>query len=179
MKRYLLLTIFVLQATAQATVYRSVDEKGNVVFTDHKVPGSEEVKVEPPIVVKPLSKPAQPEINASEQPKSTAEVKFAGYKSITIEQPQHDAVVRDNTGAIAIRFESDPPYSEELGHEVVVQLDGKEYGQRFESSSFTLENIDRGTHVLRVSLSDKKTGKLLISSGEITIHLKRFTRSNP
>lgn len=179
MKRYLLLTILLLQTTAQATVYRSVDEEGNVVFTDQKKPGSEKIKVEPPTVVKPLSKPSQPATSSPVVDTAAKPAKFPGYTSIKIVQPPNDTVVRDNAGAIAVQFESEPPYSKESGHVVIVELDGKEYGQRFQSSTFALENIDRGTHVLRISLSDEKTNKLLISSDKVTIHLKRFSRVNP
>jgi hypothetical protein len=48
-------------------IYKTVDEKGNVVFTDKKTPDAERIKVQPNVV--DVRTPDMPESTAEEKPK--------------------------------------------------------------------------------------------------------------
>ena len=53
-----------------AEIYKTVDEKGNVVFSDKKSSDAEKVQVQPNVV--DINTPAMPESTAQEKPKQQA-----------------------------------------------------------------------------------------------------------
>ena len=68
-----LLLLLIVAATSFETfaekIYKTVDESGNVVFSDQKTPGSEKIKVQPNVV--DVRTPVMPEPTAEEKAKKT------------------------------------------------------------------------------------------------------------
>lgn len=66
-----LLLLLIVAATSFETfaekIYKTVDESGNVVFSDKKTPGSEKIKVQPNVV--DIRTPVMPEPTAEEKAK--------------------------------------------------------------------------------------------------------------
>lgn len=158
--RYLLLTIIFLTQLASAEVYRSVDKDGNVVFSDEASPDAETVII--------------PEVQTIPPPKvggryEAPPPKEEFYRELLVTSPAHDSTIRDNTGNISVGVSVDP--SLQGGHQLVLYMDGQEVSSG-RQLSFTLNNVDRGTHQLRAVIKDAK-GRIVKSSKSSSFHLHR------
>ncbi len=154
---------------ATQSVYKSVDEAGNVMFSDQARPGAEVIIIDTPkaptrpaIKLRPTTLPAEP-----------PPPDFAGYERIAILQPQQDETIWNNTGNIPIAVQLVPELQTSLGHQVVLEMDGDFIGEGQSSPQFQLTNVDRGSHSIRVLVLDADGRKLSMSS-PVTFHLKRY-----
>lgn len=164
--RYLLIVIMfsLCAASGAQDIYRTVDQNGNVIFSDVPTKGAEKIQLKETTTIKSLDSVPSTVVT----PAPPKEAAFS-YKSISITTPANDEAIRDNTGDVSIKVEVEPTLRP--GHQVVVYLDGKETTQGT-GIAFSLENIDRGTHQLRASIKDPD-GHILISSKSTTFHLLR------
>lgn len=183
------LALSVSGADAASRIYRTVDENGNVVFTDvpprPEQPG-EAVELEtgntftPP----PRTTPAGGETSVrledwldggegaaegESQGVEEAEQTTVNYQSLQITSPAHDAAVRENAGNVTIATAIQPSLA--TGHVMQVFLDGQ-LRQQGHATTFQLVNLDRGTHNLQVRVVDQ-SGSQLISSEPSVFHLQR------
>lgn len=168
------LLTMVLASAAHGQIYRTVDENGNVVFTD--IPPREGDTAEQVIVEQPNSFAVEEAIGPREQwivePEATAEDEPAfSYKSLEIKSPQDDEAVRENAGNITVIGVASPRLQQ--GHRMRLVMDGQpvEEGRQ---SQFALENVDRGTHVLALEIIDDK-GRTLIRSDQHSFHMLRVS----
>jgi hypothetical protein len=71
-KSFFLLLIIATSPVSElaAEIYKTVDENGNVVFSDKKSTGAENVQVQPNVI--DIDTPAMPESTAQEKPKQQA-----------------------------------------------------------------------------------------------------------
>lgn len=167
MRSLLLCLMFVAAPLpAVADVYRSVDEHGNVIFTDKASPGSKKVQVPPATTVRPFTVPT-----AEQKPEEQKPVSYAG---VSITQPVDGQALRSNAGDVSITVAVDPYLDVTHGHAIAVVLDGVRQDQTWTSTSLTLPNLDRGTHTLQVLLVDSE-GRILERSEPVTFHLKRHS----
>jgi len=163
--RYLvLLTLIASIATpAIAEIYKHTNPDGSVEFTD--VPRSD---AEKPVPLGPMST-----FKATPVPQrtttSTARTGTNRYNAINITDPADETTIRDNTGTVRVNVSLSPALRP--GHKLVLLVDGKQKG-RSASGSFTLDNLDRGSHSLTAQVLSK-SGKTLISSAPVTIYLFR------
>ncbi|MFP5507420.1 MAG: hypothetical protein ACLGH6_14580, partial [Gammaproteobacteria bacterium] len=91
--------------------------------------------------------------------------------------PADDGTIRDNTGAITVSFAIEPELKTELGHRLVVLLDGQPQAP-VQAASVTLDNVDRGAHSLQGRIVDAN-GKVVISTPSIQVHLHRQSVQMP
>lgn len=159
-----------------APVYKSIDEHGNVVYTDE--PGSNGKQVDlPPLSTYPAPdlKPMtidSPADGSRDQPGS------AGYKSLVITQPSQEATVRDNTGAVEVQAALTPALNEAAGHRFQFYLDGKAVGEPLSVPKATTENVDRGAHEVQVVVTDA-AGNVLKRSESVRFYLHRMSQNFP
>ena len=165
MQRFLYLILLLVPFSLQAELYKSVDEEGNVTFSDKETPNSEEIPMRMPTAI-PMPKP-EPKVEATE--KTPTETSYTEFQII---QPVNDATVRDNTGNVSVSLTLTPPLDLAAGHKISVSVDGKPVSKGGTSLSVQLPNIDRGRHTIKASVLNKK-GKTIKTSNSITIHLKR------
>lgn len=166
MKRFLYLILLLMPFSLQAELYKSVDEEGNVTFSDKETPNSEEIPMRMPTSI-PMPKP-EPKVEATEKtPTETS------YTEFQIVQPVNNATVRDNSGNVSVSLALTPPLDLAAGHKISVSVDGKPVSKGGTSLSVQLPNIDRGSHTIKASVLNKK-GKTIKTSNSITIHLKRM-----
>ena len=162
----LLLSLILLSHTAMAAdVYKTVDKNGNVTFTDNPDPTkkSEVVDLPPITAIPPAAKTTpsssyKPLNGKSEDP----------YQSLTITQPANDSTIRDN-GSFSVKAGIKPRLYGD--HKLQLTLDGVIQGKTQRGTSFKLENIDRGTHQLEISIVDKKG--TVIRKTNSTVHIQR------
>jgi len=162
------LCIFMMGST-QAQVYRTVDKDGNVIFTDQATEGAVEVEIKELETIKSLESTSPASSPAANQ------VQAKQYASLEITSPQNELAIRDNAGNITVTVAATPRLRS--GHKLALYLDGAEHASG-QTTSFQLQNLDRGTHQLRVAVVDAE-GQEQISSATVTIHLLRFSGMNP
>ncbi len=176
----LLLTYFIVLPVA-AEVYRTVDENGNVIFTDKPSPGAVEVEikeiktVEPPAPETPAPEtPAteMPSEEAGEQP-SPEQSEFAGYTKLEITNPVNDTVVRDNAGNVTISVSLEPALNIDAGDQLVLYMDGAR-ASAGTVNTFNLLNVDRGTHSFSVAVVNE-AGEELMRSAPVSFTLLRHS----
>ena len=153
MKTILFLSLFFISAVYAETVYKTVDENGNVIFTDKPSTGSEEIKLQELQTIQnpntPTYRPPAKKVEAEEP-----------YQLITITSPANDTGLRSNNGDFTISVSLQPGLKR--GHSLVITMDGKEVSNG-SSTSVSIKNADRGTHSLGARVIDAK-GKALIST---------------
>jgi hypothetical protein len=180
----LLSTATVLSSGAiAAQFYKSVDEQGNIVYSDTPTPGAEQLTPPPISTVESAPKPAKPvEAKAGEETsEEPAKKPPTTYTKFRITQPNNDDTIWDNTGAVPVALQLEPPLDTENGHSVWVYVDGKAVVRKSQNLIQPLSGIDRGTHKIRAEIRDEKR-KTLKRTQNVTVHLKRASaipRSGP
>lgn len=167
--RYLLFCLLLpVLAPAHADIYRSVDKDGNVVFSDQPSEGAKKIEVQDAQTIK-----LPPAGKFKYQPPATPPA--PRYTGVAVVQPADDQPVRQNDGNITVQVSVTPALKS--GDVVSLLMDGKEVASG-PATSFTLKNVDRGSHTLqaRVQGSD---GKVWSSSTSVTFHLLRHSIIKP
>jgi hypothetical protein len=163
----LLLSLIWLPHTAiAADVYKTVDENGNVTFTDSPDPTKKSEVVDlPPITAIPPT-PNKTSPSSSYEPMNGKPED--PYQSLIITHPANDTTIRDN-GNFTVQVSIKPRlYSD---HKLQLSLDGVTQGKAQRGTSFKLKNIDRGTHQLEVSIVDKKGSAIRKTNS--AVHIQR------
>lgn len=156
----------------KAAIYKTVDENGNVVFSDTRSPHQpgEEVKLRPitPMQVMPVEPPL------ARSPEDKQEPSTGGYSRLEIVDPVNDETVR-NSGNFAVKVAMTPKL--QPGHKLRLLMDGDAVEPARRSLNFTLLNVDRGTHVLTVEVVDQQEN--VIQSSVSTVHVQRAIYTTP
>ncbi len=164
----LLVLSVAIAAPAVAEIYKRTNPDGSVEFTD--VPRSDEEK---PVPLSPMSTfKATP---APRRSTSNTQADAKKYSAISVTSPANETTIRDNTGTVAVSVSLSPALRS--GHQLVLMVDGEQKGKST-SGSFTLNNLDRGSHSLVAKVVDK-AGKTLISSAPVTVYLFRQSVIRP
>lgn len=159
-----------MTSAAGAEVYRSVDEDGNIIYTDKPSPNAEEIRIDPIQTIE------APDI---EPFKYTPPADPAGksiYTKLEIISPENDAAIRSNEGNISISAVVQPGLNISAGHQLVLIMDGNEVSTG--GPQFDLTNIDRGTHTVTVAIKDKQ-GKTVMQSSPVSFTVLRAAVKPP
>ena len=170
MRKILFLFCVLIAGLVQAQVYRSVGKDGSVVFSDEPSEGAVKVEVKKLETVKSLETPPPPTSSRS-GPQAQQNL----YTGLNITSPADDQAIRDNAGNLNVSVSVTPGLNPR--HKLVLYLDGTEYSTGT-ANTFRLDNIDRGTHQLRVAVVDAD-GRQLIDSKSVTFHLLRHSLLQP
>ena len=169
-----LVTALCLPAQAgESRIYRTVDEDGNVIFTDIP-PRDDDESAEQIVVETPNSFAVEEAIPSSdawivETDDEETEAPFR-YTALEIVSPADDEPIRENMGNITVVTNVSPRL--QSGHVVRLLMDGS-VAQEGPQGTFSLANVDRGTHTIAVEIADE-TGNVLIRSSDSTFHMLRF-----
>ncbi len=96
---------------------------------------------------------------------------------VLITQPSHQETIHDNLGDVPVVITLQGTQLA-AGRHLRVLLDGKSYGQKLQTLSFTLGHVDRGEHTLSVELVDE-TNAVIAISPTITFYLWHASRLSP
>jgi len=178
MKYSLILCLFFV-SVIHAEIYRSVDENGNVTFTDAPDTKAERIELEELPTYTAPSVPTTPQAVAPETADEPAESLAEPIYTIAITSPEQNQSLWAGGGLIDVNATIKPELNQKRGDLVQFKLDGKKVGEPQSSGSYTLENVDRGSHILTASVVDKK-GKTLKNSKSILFHIHRqsITQNN-
>jgi uncharacterized protein DUF4124 len=147
-----LLLVFYVCYLGAETVYKTVDEEGNTIFTDKPSESATEIKIDE---LQTIDNPNPAKYKASS--KQSDKKKFK-YNSLTVTNPESGAGIRSNNGNVTISVSLEP--SLRGGDKILITMDGKQVGT---GSSVSIQNVDRGTHSINASVVDGN-GKTLIST---------------
>ncbi len=164
----LFVTLFLLTSVS-AEVYRSLDEDGNVVFTDKPSPDAEKIRVDK---VQTISPPAVEDFVYTPPAKSADSV----YTKLEVVNPENDQVITGGAGNFTVNILIEPALKTELGDRLVLTMDGKKQAES-SSTSFPFTNVDRGTHTAKVDVVDGD-GKSLKSSAPVSFTIFRPSVQN-
>lgn len=168
-----LLVLFLLPLVTYADdIYRSVDRDGNVTFTDEPDTKAELIELEelPTYEAAPL--PISPIENTVQQEEEVVEdIKKPKYK-ISITSPEQNQSIWAGGGILTATVSVQPELNSQRADKVQFKLDGKKVGEPQTGLSYSLENLDRGSHILAVSVVDNK-GKVLKTSKSVLFHVHR------
>lgn len=160
---------------ALAAIYKTVDEDGNVVFTD--VPPKDQskaIEIDARNTYQPTPLPAASTPAATATDGAETEEELAvNYESLRITSPADDEAVRENAGNVTISVSANPSLDVQQGHRVQILVDGSPLANAA-ATSVSLTNIDRGTHLLVAQILDAD-GQVLISSSPVTFHMLRYS----
>ncbi|MEM1435212.1 MAG: DUF4124 domain-containing protein, partial [Pseudomonadota bacterium] len=144
-------------ADAASRIYKTVDENGNVVYTDvaPKEPGAAE---EAEVILSEPNRYERPEAvlpndieQALEELNEAAEA-FT-YSNLAITAPASGQTIRSNGGMITLSAAVTPGLAP--AHQLRFFLDGSPVGTT-PSNSMSLENVDRGEHSAQVIVIDER-----------------------
>lgn len=153
---------------AEAQVYKSVDEKGRVTFTDTKPKDrpSEAIRVSAPNTAAAVAT----KTDTSSQPEAGQERADVMYTVFSIASPANNEALDFNITAVNVSVAVEPALQE--GHVVQFYLDGKSCGKPGTSLSRQLTELERGAHTVEARLRDKR-GKMLMSTGLVNFFVRR------
>ena len=95
------------------------------------------------------------------------------YNFARIDAPADDTALRGNAGNVTVVGRVDPPLR--CGHRVQLLLDGVPAAAPIDTPTFTLVNIDRGTHQLQLRIVDA-ADTVLFTGEPSTFYLLRHSR---
>jgi len=166
--KYGLLLLLLVASVTQAQVYRTVDKDGNVIYTDVPSDNAEEVVID----IAPSYTPPEitPLVIEEPLPETGESVDTPLYK-LSITSPAQNQSFQ-NPETITVTVGINPELSELRSDKLLFKLDGKPIGEPQVSSSITLAELERGSHILVVSAVDK-SGKVLKRSKSVLFHVHR------
>jgi hypothetical protein len=161
MTRLLIILLFLaLPLSAPAKIYRTVDEQGNVVFTDEPPPAgaeSEEVTL-PQINTTP---PPEPRPDLAPEPNEPAEEPAATEYGVAITDPSDETTIPMGPGNFTVSGVVRPSLGS--GHKVQLFMDGVAQGDPQTTPSWQLTNVFRGAHDLTIAVIDGEGNQLAVS----------------
>ncbi|MGB0359961.1 MAG: DUF4124 domain-containing protein [Endozoicomonas sp.] len=165
------LSCILLAGSVSAAIYKTVDETGNIVFTDNAPTDQsvEEVKLRPLIPI-----PATQSIRQTPPPRSDKEA-FKGYVKLEFIEPSPRATIH-NQSHFNVRISLSPDL--QSGHRVRLLLNGKRIGELTEQFNFTVSNVERGSQELTAEILDAKSKVLKSTNNTVYVH-RAMVRPTP
>lgn len=158
----LLITSTAFAEAYKQEVYKQVDDKGNVTYSD-KPAGQEEAFTPPPITTIQMPKP-QPDQgrNQDKQPPAAA-----AYKRVYFIYPEAGSAFESGNGDVTFQFAAEPDLKS--GHQFELKIDGAQV-TRTRDTSYLQANLDRGTHQATLSILTYKGEPLISTQLSFTLH---------
>jgi len=163
--RFIILSLLVFfSSLLSAEMYRWVDEKGDVHFSDKPLNEDSKSYTPPPIV----TVPAESTGNFIPQPAKKGPVR---YKSVSITSPPNDQTFFSDTIDIKVTISISPGLDSASAHKLAFYVNGQLHGEGAELN-YTLSNLPRGTYSLSAAVLDAR-GREIIRSETVSFHVKR------
>lgn len=170
------LTLVCRIPVVSAEIYTWTDDSGTVVFSDQPHAGARKMDTPESQSYTAPDIPTNTDSNdqAASQAPSAANNGKQPYSRLAIEQPANDSSVRANNGNVEVDVSVTPDLDTESGDHLVFYVDDNSIAPSSTDPRIVLENIDRGTHQLRVEIRDKDD-TVLMTSKPVIFHLQRHS----
>lgn len=166
--------------TANSVVYAELfkwkDEDGNTIYSDQPPPGGQKEDSEidqqelPAIITMPAPR-VSPSASTSSQQDNQGEA-YINYQEFSVLAPEHDSIVRENSGKVTISIRVEPNIFVERGDILVIYMDDKEI-VRGDQTSIMLDNVDRGTHTIKAQILNNR-GEIINETDVTRFTLQRY-----
>lgn len=169
--KYLLVMLMLLTGLVHAEVYKYIDDKGAVVYSDQPRPGAERVKLPE---IQTYTPPPAPKLTPAPVIQPVQKL----YERMAIVEPEKDGTVRNNQGVVQVRVSLTPPLMARQGHKIQFYLDTQPHGIPVTNTAIGFSNLDRGSHTLSASVLDAG-GQTVMTADPVTFHLHRESKLFP
>ena len=174
MLKRLIAVLFMAAATAAAaqSVYRVVDEDGNVTFTDTP-PSGAVAEVQPlnaPNTTPAISIPGQPSDDDTAPQSTDAMVEY----DTRITSPADQSTIPMGPGNFVVQVAVRPGLG--TGEQLVLTLDGEPVSAPQRTSSWQLTNVFRGEHRLQVLRLDANGARQHASAEQVVYVMRPIVR---
>jgi hypothetical protein len=161
-------------ALASQAVWKWVDDKGVVHYSDRPVPGATRIEIS----TGTRAEPAAAEQAPAEEPSSLpAEPARTPYQTLQITSPGNNETVVNTAGQVTVQVQLEPGL--QSGHSLYLYLDGfLVEGFPPTGTSHTLTNVPRGTHTLIATVNDSR-GRRFQESPVATFSVRQASVANP
>lgn len=172
--RYFVLfcSLFLSGQLAAQAVYKTVDEDGNITYTDQP-PAADATPMKMPKIsvmqTDPLPLPSAPVRSDSKSSGANP------YGTLSILEPTADQTFWGTGGTVVVRLRAGQALA--TGHQVNYFMDGTKAGTTA-SLMQLFADVVRGSHQVRAEIVDEE-GAVLTSSDSITFHMKQQSALNP
>lgn len=165
----LLAALLLLPLLATAQIYKTVDAQGNVSYSDTPPESgpSEQVELRQ---TNSTPAPQMEEVPAASATDSTPAAEEGEGYSVSIASPANETTIPMGPGNVAINASVEPGLSQ--GALLQLYVDGSPSGNPQSSSSWTLTNVFRGAHDLKVAVVSNKND-LLAESESVRVYVLR------
>ncbi|MGH8186477.1 MAG: DUF4124 domain-containing protein, partial [Steroidobacteraceae bacterium] len=140
-------------ALAAQTVWKWVDDKGLVHYSDRPVPGATRIEVSTGNRYDPSASQApavEPAPAPAEEPPAAAQ-----YQTLQITSPANDETIVNTAGQVPVQVQLEPGL--QAGHSMYLYMDGFLVdGFPRNGTSHTLTDVPRGTHTLIATVHDSR-----------------------
>lgn len=168
------LLLMVCAGAAASEMWRWVDERGVVHYSDRPHPGAERVELKPAQSYQaPRIAPAPSASTEAPEPQRDARV---SYSRLAILSPAEGETLWNIGGELNVELALEPPLAE--SHELLVYLDEQRVADVPRGTQITLSEVYRGEHRLRVSIVDER-GRELVSSEPVVFYVQQASIQNP
>ena len=149
-------------ASTEVSIYQRIDKNGDISYSDKVSPTAKKINVIPQNTVKviPVKKRATKSKSRETSPLTT----------ITITSPSDQQTIRDNQGNLSITAEVSQRIPTSYRYQLII--DKNIHTTQPLTANFSVRNIDRGAHEIKIALVDDK-GKIIALSGSYTIYMHR------
>tara|TARA_R110001592_G_scaffold363393_1_gene687204 strand:- start:43487 stop:44020 length:534 start_codon:yes stop_codon:yes gene_type:complete len=147
MRTLLLATLLLLPLLGTAQIYKSTDDQGNVSYSDTPPTSgpSEQVKLQ-----ETNSTPAPDMVAPAASSTDSADEEEGAQYSVSIASPANETTIPMGPGNFSISASVEPALSQ--GALLQLYVDGSPSGSPQSSNNWTLTNVFRGAHDLKVAV---------------------------
>ncbi len=171
-RKFALLLLLVCASVAHAgKLYTWTDANGVVHYSDKPVAGKNAQQFAPTNNGNNI----MPRLNDGVLPTANTPVRANGFK-LQIRSPENEATIRDNMGNLNVVGQAFPGEIP-AGHTFRLRVNGQIIGQPESEPVFSLINVNRGEHKLKIEMLNAK-GKVIASSPVRVVYLHRQSALN-
>lgn len=149
-------------------VYKYTDDSGKTIYSDAPIEGAKQITLPKAQTYKsvPLNNPG-----VAPKKAKTDQAALADYK-VVIMEPDNDFVVTMGITEFNVNVFVEPELKE--FHLIQLYMDDKPYMAPQPDTQFTLTDLNRGTHIIKAKIVDRKqNNKVLKESESISVHVQR------
>jgi hypothetical protein len=151
--------------TAQAELYKGIDEKGDVVYADKPFANAEQFTPPSLTIVDAPKVIVREEVIAEEKPNEETK-----YDKFSITAPVNDQTIW-NAATLSVSLQLSPALNTAQGHTAWLLMDGKPLVKNSQSLLLQIGRSDRGQHTLQAQVRNKK-GAIIKQTKAVTVHIK-------
>lgn len=158
-----------------ASVYKVVDEHGNITYTDTPPSGAAQSE---PVKLPTINRQPATEVRPAHRPDTQADEsdRREHYRHAAIRTPAHDSTLTAGSSELTVEVDLEPALQD--GHWVQILIDGSAHGSPAQSVRHSVHELERGMHFLSAAVLDSN-GNTVAETEPVSIHVQRSVVGGP